>query len=98
MKTAIFFFTVCIISNINAQHYLTKVNVSGQRNCFCTLTYKDGKKYTWKVIKKDTLKIIHSTRLDSIEVKCDSLLLKRKMDAVKKKNMRVPLKRGEIHL
>lgn len=95
MKTAIFFFTVCIVSNINAQHYLTKISVSDKKNCFVTLVYKNKMRYSWKVIKKDTLKIVHSFQLDSICLKCDEgVEMKVKLDQQKKRKLQLP-KRGE---
>jgi hypothetical protein len=89
----LFIFTVCISAKTKAQHYLTKINVSDKKNCYVTLTYKN--KYSWKVLKKDTLRIVHSYQLDSICLKCDEgVELKVKLDQQKKKTLRLPL-RGE---
>ena len=96
---AIFIFTACICINATSQHFYTKVNVTGKKNCYVTLKYKSGFETTWKVKKKDTLKIIHSTLLDSLCLHCDSIPdLKYKFPPREKnKTLRV-LKRGEIHL
>lgn len=91
----LFIFTVCISGKIKAQHYLTKINVSDKKNCFVTLVYKNKMRYKWKVLKKDTLKIVHSFQLDSICLQCDEgVTMKVKLDQQKKKTLRLPL-RGE---
>jgi hypothetical protein len=91
----LFIFTVCISAKTKAQHYLTKINVSDKTNCFVTLVYKNKMRYCWKVLKKDTLKIVHSYQLDSICLKCDGVELKVKLDQQKKKTQRLPLRGDE---
>lgn len=91
----LFIFTVCISKGIKAQHYLTKINVSDKKNCFVTLVYKNKMRYSWKVLKKDTLRIVHSFQLDSICLKCDEgVEMKVKLDQQKKRKLQLP-KRGE---
>lgn len=93
----LFIFTVCISLNCKSQHFYTKVNVTGKKNCYVTLIYKDGRKYSWKVLKKDTLKIVHSFMLDSLILKCDSIPeIKYKIPPREKnKTLRVPLRGQE---
>lgn len=94
--TTVFIFICCISRICYSQHYLTKINVSDKKNCYVTLIYKDGRQFSWKVLKKDTLKIVHSYQLDSICMKCDSVSIKYKMPrSEKNKTLRVPA-RGEL--
>lgn len=97
LRLTLFIFSVCISLNCKSQHFYTKVNVTGKKNCYVTLVYKDGRKYSWKVLKKDTLKIVHSTLLDSLIMKCDSIPeMKYKLPPREKnKTLRVPLRGQE---